>query len=60
MHRMARYMCSSCHEVVESIPSRFAFCEACGQPLTTEEMLPIQAIVMSATPAPATAPLTLE
>ena len=57
---MARYMCSSCREVVESIPSRFAFCEACGQPLTTEEMLPVQAIVMSAAPELAPAPLTGE
>jgi len=41
---MARYMCSTCHEVVEAAPMRFAFCEACGGPLTTENMLPVQPI----------------
>lgn len=41
---MARYMCSTCHEVVESAPMRFAFCEGCGGPLTTENLLPVQPI----------------
>jgi hypothetical protein len=39
---MARYLCSTCQEVVESAPMRFAFCAACGGPLTTEDLLPIQ------------------
>jgi hypothetical protein len=39
---MTRYMCPSCHEVVESVPARFAFCGACGAPLTTEDLLPVQ------------------
>jgi hypothetical protein len=34
-------MCPSCHEVVESVPVRFAFCVACGGPLTTEDLLPV-------------------
>jgi predicted amidophosphoribosyltransferase len=40
---MARYMCSNCHEVVETAATRYAFCNACGTPLTTEELLPVQA-----------------
>jgi predicted amidophosphoribosyltransferase len=39
---MARYLCSHCHEVVEAASARFAFCEACGAPLTTEDVLTIQ------------------
>jgi hypothetical protein len=41
---MARYLCSSCHEVVESAALRFAFCGACGAPVTTEDLLPVQPI----------------
>ena len=38
---MPRYMCSSCHEVVELSGSmRFEWCTACGEPLSTENMLP--------------------
>jgi len=42
---MARYMCSNCHEVVESGAARYAFCGACGTPVTTEDLLPVQPIV---------------
>lgn len=39
---MPRYMCSSCHEVVELSGSmRFEWCTACGEPLSTENMLPV-------------------
>jgi hypothetical protein len=41
---MARYLCPSCHEVVESSAMRFAFCGACGAPVTTEDLLPIKPI----------------
>jgi hypothetical protein len=41
---MARYLCPSCHEVVESASLRVAFCAACGAPVTTEDLLPIQPI----------------
>jgi hypothetical protein len=41
---MTRYICPSCHEVVESVPARFAFCGACGGPLTTEDQLPVMPI----------------
>jgi hypothetical protein len=41
---MARYLCSSCHEVVECAPTRFAFCASCGAPVTTEDLLPVQPI----------------
>jgi hypothetical protein len=41
---MARYLCPSCHEVVESSAMRFAFCGACGAPVTTEDLLPIHPI----------------
>jgi hypothetical protein len=39
---MARYLCSSCHEVVESAQMRVAFCASCGTPLTIEDLLPVQ------------------
>lgn len=39
---MPRYMCSSCHEVVELSGSmRFEWCTACGEPLSVENMLPV-------------------
>jgi hypothetical protein len=41
---MARYLCPSCREVVESSAMRFAFCGACGAPVTTEDLLPIHPI----------------
>jgi hypothetical protein len=41
---MARYLCPSCHEVVESSAMRVAFCDACGTPVTTEDLLPVQPI----------------
>jgi hypothetical protein len=41
---MARFLCPSCHEVVESSVMRFAFCGACGAPVTTEDLLPVQPI----------------
>ena len=41
---MARFICPSCHEVVEAAGLRFAFCSACGGPLTTENMVPVQLI----------------
>ena len=41
---MARYMCSNCQEVVEAGAARYAFCGACGTPVTTEDLLPVQPI----------------
>jgi hypothetical protein len=41
---MARYLCSHCREVVEAAPTRFAFCAACGAPLATEDLLPVQVL----------------
>jgi hypothetical protein len=38
---MARFLCPSCHEVVESGSLRVAFCGACGTPVTTEDLLPV-------------------
>jgi hypothetical protein len=38
---MTRYMCPSCHEVVETVPVRFAFCPGCGGPLTIHDVLPV-------------------
>ena len=39
---MPRYLCSSCHEVVELSGSmRFEWCTACGDPLSVENMLPV-------------------
>jgi hypothetical protein len=41
---MARFLCPDCREVVDGGPARFAFCPACGAPLTIENILPIQLI----------------
>ena len=41
---MARFLCPDCREVVDAGPAHFAFCSACGAPLTTENILPIQLI----------------
>lgn len=41
---MTRFLCPSCEEVVHAGAARFAFCCACGAPLTTENVLPIQLI----------------
>jgi hypothetical protein len=50
---MARYLCSSCHEVVDAAPMRVTFCGSCGTPLTTEDMLPVApAIAGSGQPGP--------
>ena len=50
---MARYLCSSCQEVVESALMRVAFCASCGAPVTTEDLLPVQpAIAGRAQPDP--------
>jgi hypothetical protein len=46
---MARYLCSSCHEVVESVSMRVAFCASCGAPLTTEDLLPVQPAIAART-----------
>jgi hypothetical protein len=40
---MPRYLCSSCHEVVEMAGTgRFDWCSACGEPLTAEDRLPVK------------------
>ena len=44
IHHMARYLCPNCHGVVDAAASRFAFCGACGGPLTTENIVPVQLI----------------
>lgn len=44
MQRVARFLCPCCQEVVNAGAARFAFCSACGAPLTTENILPIQLI----------------
>ena len=36
---MSRFLCYACSEVVEAVPARFAFCGACGAPLTTEDIV---------------------
>ncbi|MDQ5833120.1 MAG: hypothetical protein M3550_08695 [Actinomycetota bacterium] len=41
---MARFLCPCCDEVVHVAAARFAFCNACGAPLTTENILPVQLI----------------
>jgi hypothetical protein len=40
---MPRYLCSSCHEVVEIAGTgRFDWCGCCGAPLTAEDRLPVK------------------
>jgi hypothetical protein len=42
---MPRFLCSSCHEVVEmSGTGRFDWCSACGEPLTAEDRLPVRLV----------------
>ena len=41
---MTRFICPSCEEVVHAGAARFAFCSACGAPLTTENVLPVQLV----------------
>jgi hypothetical protein len=51
---MPRFLCSSCHEVVEMAGlGRFDWCSSCGTPLTAEDRLPVQFV--SQTPAPGAA-----
>lgn len=42
---MARYLCSCCHEVVESASMRMDFCASCGTPVTIEDLLPVQPVI---------------
>jgi hypothetical protein len=45
---MPRFMCSSCHEVVELSGSmRFEWCSACGEPLGPEDMLPVRLVAQA-------------
>lgn len=40
---MPRYLCPSCHDVTEpSGASRYAWCTACGQPLSLFDLLPVR------------------
>ena len=42
---MPRFLCSSCHEVVEMSGSgRFDWCSSCGEPLTAEDRLPVRLV----------------
>jgi hypothetical protein len=42
---MPRFLCSSCHEVVEMAGTgRFDWCSACGEPLTAEDRLPVRLV----------------
>ena len=42
---MPRFLCSSCHEVVElSGTMRVDWCSACGEPLTPEDRLPLNLV----------------
>ena len=45
---MPRYICPSCHEVSETAGvSRFDWCTACGQPLTTHDLVPVRPRVLA-------------
>lgn len=40
---MQRYLCPACHEVSEATgASRYAWCTACGQPLSLTDLLPVR------------------
>jgi hypothetical protein len=42
---MPRFLCSSCHEVVEMSGSgRFDWCSSCGEPLSAEDRLPVRLV----------------
>jgi predicted amidophosphoribosyltransferase len=41
---MARFLCPTCQQVVNAGAERFAFCSACGTPLTIENVLAVQLI----------------
>jgi hypothetical protein len=42
---MPRFLCSSCHEVIELSGSmRFEWCSACGEPLSAEDRLPVRLV----------------
>jgi hypothetical protein len=46
---MPRFLCSSCHEVVEMAGTgRFDWCSACGAPLTAEHRLPVRLVSQDA------------
>ena len=46
---MPRFLCSSCHEVVEMAGvGRFDWCSACGTPLTAEDRLPVRFVATQA------------
>jgi hypothetical protein len=40
---MQRYLCPTCNEVSEAVgASRYAWCSACGQPLSLFDLLPVR------------------
>jgi hypothetical protein len=54
---MPRYLCSSCHEVVEIAGTgRFDWCPACGAPLTAEHRLPVRLVAKPELKRPAARP----
>jgi hypothetical protein len=56
---MPRFLCSSCHQVVEMAGTgRFDWCSSCGAPLTAEDRLPVTFLSNDpvSTAATATAP----
>lgn len=45
---MPRFMCASCHEVVELSGSmRFEWCSACGEPLSAADILPVRLLAQA-------------
>jgi hypothetical protein len=55
---MPRYLCSNCSEVVEmSGFARFDWCNACGEPLTAEDRLPVHfGLASNSAPQPSIGP----
>ena len=40
---MQRYLCPSCQAITQaSVASRYAWCTACGQPLSLFDLLPVR------------------
>jgi hypothetical protein len=51
---MQRYLCPACNEVSEAIgASRYAWCTACGAPLSLFDLLPVRPGVPAREGAPA-------
>jgi hypothetical protein len=53
---MAHYRCPTCHDEVDVKGfARVTWCNACGQPLTMLDLLPVRPVLERSEPGPASA-----